>query len=104
MLFISVMVAFEVVVSAIQRRPSTPWLTHENVFAAEVGLEGGDSNSAVDELNGFVSTLRMEEQVYDLVGLTLGLYPHHWDIISSPIVKPPQITLLNTIRHNTTSI
>ena len=51
------MVVFEAVVSAIQRRPSTPWLTHENVFAKELGLEEGDSYSAVDELNGFVSSI-----------------------------------------------
>ena len=51
------MVLFEAVVSAIQRRPSTQWLTHENVFARELGLEEGDSYSAVDELNGFVSSI-----------------------------------------------
>lgn len=46
--------------TAIQRQPLTSWLTHENVFAKELGFEGGDSYStvAVDELNGFVSSIK----------------------------------------------
>ena len=51
------MVVFQVVVSAIQTRPPSQWLTHENVFAKELGLQEGDSYSAVDELNGFVSSI-----------------------------------------------
>ena len=51
------MVVFQVVVSAIQTRPPSQWLTHENVFARELGLQEGDSYSAVDELNGFVSSI-----------------------------------------------
>ena len=51
------MVVLQAVVSAIQTRPPSRWLTHENVFAKELGLEEGDSYSAVDELNGFVSSI-----------------------------------------------
>mmetsp|Transcript_18494 Transcript_18494/g.44517 ORF Transcript_18494/g.44517 Transcript_18494/m.44517 type:complete len:191 (-) Transcript_18494:238-810(-) len=36
-------------VRSIQERPSTKWLTHENVLSAELGLEGSESYTAVDE-------------------------------------------------------
>ena len=52
------MVEFQAVVSAIQSRSPTKWLTHEHVFAAELGLEAGASFSPVDVLNGFVDSIR----------------------------------------------
>mmetsp|Transcript_18498 Transcript_18498/g.44528 ORF Transcript_18498/g.44528 Transcript_18498/m.44528 type:complete len:212 (-) Transcript_18498:238-873(-) len=44
-------------VRSIQERPSTKWLTHENVLSAELGLEGSESYTAVDELDTFVSSI-----------------------------------------------
>lgn len=44
-------------VRSIQERPSTKWLTHESVHAAELGLEGSESYTAVDELDTFVSII-----------------------------------------------
>jgi len=52
-----IMVVFQAIVSAIQQQSSKPWLVHENVLAAELGLVGGESFSGVDELNGFVDCI-----------------------------------------------
>ena len=80
------MVVFQVVVSAIQTRPPSQWLTHENVFARELGLQEGDSYSAVDELNGFVSSIENGGEGVRSHGtfvanpkplFTLQLYPIH---------------------------
>ena len=70
------MVVLQAVVSAIQTRPPSRWLTHENIFAKELGLGEGDSYSAVDELNEFIVALRIEDWEYDHMALLLQIQSH----------------------------